>query len=97
MLSSFVQWLDSVGSVVFWTCLIGLVAVNAVAATVFFTRRSREIVNRWTAPVLAANVLLIGTGAMVPAVTYVARTAAVALAPAAAERLTGSIELGVPE
>ncbi len=97
MLSSFVQWLDSVGSVVFWTCLIGLVAVNAVAATVFFTRRSREIVNRWTAPVLAANVLLIGTGAMVPAVTYVARTAVVALAPAAAERLTGSIELGVPE
>jgi|GEM_PF-596263 len=97
MLSSFVQWLDSVGSVVFWTCLIGLVAVNAVAATVFFTRRSREIVNRWTAPVLAANVLLIGTGAMVPAVTYVARTAAVALAPAAAERLTGSIELGVPK
>ncbi len=97
MLSSLVQWLDSVGSVVFWTCLIGLVAVNAVAATVFFTKRSREIVNRWTAPVLAANVLLIGTGAMVPAVTYVARAAAVALAPAAAERMAGSIVLGVPE
>ncbi|MEP6763559.1 MAG: hypothetical protein ABJB66_04565 [Gemmatimonadaceae bacterium] len=97
MLSSLVQWLDSVGSVVFWTCLVGLVAVNGVAATAFFTRRSREIVNRWTAPVLAANVLLIGTGVMVPAVTYVARAAAVALAPAAAERFAGSIELGAPK
>ena len=97
MLSSLVQWLDSVGSIVFWTCLIGLVVVNGVAATVFLAKRSRELVNRWTAPVLAANVLLIGTGAMVPAVTYVARAAAVALAPAAAERMAGSIVLGVPE
>jgi len=97
MLSSLVQWLDSVGSVVFWTCLIGLVAVNGVAAAMFFAKRSREIVNRWTAPVLAANVLLIGAGTMVPMVTYVARAAAVALAPAAAERLARSIELGGPE
>lgn len=93
MLSSLVQWLDSVGSVVFWTCLIGLVVVNGVAATVYFTKRSREFVNRWTAPVLAANVILIGAGTAVPAVTYVARAAAVALAPAAAERFVGSIEL----
>ncbi|MEO7363681.1 MAG: hypothetical protein ABI120_25345 [Gemmatimonadaceae bacterium] len=97
MLSSLVQWLDSIGSVVFWTCLIGLVAVNGLAATVFFTRRSRESVNRWTAPLLAANAILIGTGAVVPAVTYVARSAAVALAPAAAERFVGSIELGKPD
>jgi hypothetical protein len=97
MLNSLVQWLDSAGSVVFWTCLIGLVMVNGLAATLFLTRRSREIVNRWTAPVLAANAILIGTGAIVPTVTYVARAAAVALAPAAAERFAGSIELGVPK
>ncbi|MEP6836326.1 MAG: hypothetical protein ABJB74_23250 [Gemmatimonas sp.] len=97
MLNSLVQWLDSVGSVVFWTCLIGLVAINGVAATVFFTRRSRELVNRWTAPMLAANAILIGAGVAVPAVTYVAHAAAVALAPAAAERFTGSIDIGVPK
>ena len=97
MLSSLVQWLDSVGSAVFWTCLIGLVVVNGAAATAFFTRRSRNAVNRWTGPVLAANVILIGTGAMVPAATYVARTAAIALAPATAERVAGSIRTGMPE
>ncbi len=93
MFSSLVQWLDSVGSIVFWTCIIGLVAVNGVAATAFFSRRSREIVNRWTTPVLAANVILIGTGTIVPVVTYVTRTAVVAFAPAAAERIAGSINL----
>ncbi len=95
MFSNLVQWLDSVGSIVFWTCLIGLVAVNGVAATAFFGRRSREAVNRWTTRVLAANLILIGTGTMVPAVTYVARTAVVALAPAASERVAGSFELGM--
>lgn len=97
MLSSLVQWLDSVGSVVFWACLIGLVAVNGAAAIVFFTRRSRNTVNRWTGPVLAANAILIGAGAIVPAATYVARTAAIALAPATAERVAGSIRTNVPE
>lgn len=97
MLSSLVQWLDSVGSVVFWTCLIGFVAINAVAATAFFTRRSRELVNRWTSSVLAANVILIGTGVLVPTATYIARAAAVALAPAAQKGLAGSVEIGVPK
>lgn len=97
MLSSLVQWLDSVGSVVFWTCLIGLVVVNGAALTAFFARRSRNTVNKWTGPVLAANAILIGTGAIVPAATYVARTAAIAVAPAAAERVAGSIVLGKPE
>ena len=97
MLSSLVQWLDSVGSVVFWTCLVGLVAVNGFAAVMFFSRRSRETVNRWTAPVLAANAVLLGAGAAVPAVSYVARTAVVALAPAAAQRVAGSIQIDAPK
>ena len=95
MLSSLVQWLDNAGSIVFWTCLIALVAVNVVAATAFLTRRSREIVNQWTTRVLAANLILIGTGAVVPAITYFARTAVVALAPVAEERVAGSFELGL--
>ncbi|MEO7520938.1 MAG: hypothetical protein ABIW79_03890 [Gemmatimonas sp.] len=94
MLGNLVQWLDSVGSMVFWTCLIGLVAFNAVAATAFFSRRSRELVHRWTTGVLAANLILIGTGIIVPAFTYFARTVVVALAPAAAERIAGSFEHG---
>lgn len=97
MLSSLVQWLDSVGSIVFWTCLIGLVAVNGVAAMALFSRRSREIVNRWTTRVLAANLILIGGGTLIPAATYVLRTAVVALAPAAAERLAGSFDIGIPD
>lgn len=93
MFSSLVQWLDNVGLIVFWTCLIGLVAVNVVAATMFFSRRSRELVNRWTTRLLAANLILIGTGSVVPAITYCARTAVDALAPVAAERLAGSLDL----
>lgn len=97
MLSSLVQWLDSVGSIVFWTCVIGLVAVNGVAAIALFSRRNREIVHRWTTRVLAANLILIGGGTMIPAATYVLRTAVVALAPAASERLAGSFDVGIPE
>ncbi len=97
MLGSLVQWLDSAGSVVFWTCLIGLVAVNGAAAVLFVARRNRETVNRWTGPVLAANLALIGAGVAVPAATYIARTAAVALAPAAQARVAGSVKLGAPE
>lgn len=94
MLSSLVQWLDIVGSIVFWACVVGLVAVNGVAATAFFSRRSRESVNRWTTPVLAANLILIVTGVAVPALTYFARTAVVAIAPAATERMAATIDLG---
>lgn len=97
MLSSLVQLLDSVGSIVFWTCLIGLVAVNGMAATVYFNRQSRELVNRWTTRVLAANLILIGTGTVVPAFMYFARTTVVALAPAASERIAVSFELGMPD
>lgn len=97
MLSNLVQWLDSIGSIVFWTCVIGLVAVNGVAAMALFSRRSRDIVNRWTTRVLAANLILIGSGTMIPAVTYVLRTAVVALAPGATERLAGSIAIGIPD
>lgn len=97
MLSSLVQWLDSVGSVVFWTCLIGLVAIDGVAAMALFSGRSREIVNRWTTRVLAANLILIGSGTMIPAVTYVIRTAVVALAPGATDRVSGFIQVGVPD
>lgn len=97
MLSSLVQLLDSVGSIVFWTCLIGLVVVNSVAAMAYYRCRSRDLVNRWTTRVLAANVILIGIGTVVPAFTYFARTTVVALAPAAAEHIAVSLDLGMPD
>ncbi len=81
MLDSFVQWLDQMGALVFWSCVALLLLVNGIAAVAFVRTKSRELVNRWTGRVLAANVLLIGTGVGVPAVTYVAKFASQTIAP----------------
>ena len=53
--------------------------VAAVAVVV--GTRSRTLVNRWTGPVLATNLILIGVGVGVPVVAYAVRAAASALAP----------------
>lgn len=75
MLGPMVSWLDHAIPLVFWTAFVAFVAINGLAAVLFFTRRSRDAVNRWTAPLLAVNLLLLGAGAAIPATMYATRVA----------------------
>ena len=84
------QWLDSIGTRAFSLSATLFVLLNGAAVAVIAVRRDREFVNRWTSRILAANLLLVGTGLGVPLVALMARTAVQALAPAASAFSTPS-------
>jgi hypothetical protein len=84
MLDSIVLWLDQLSSQVFWTSAMALVAIDLVAVAVVMQTRSRALVNRWTGPVLAANLLLLGAGLGVPVAAFAAKAVANAVAPSVA-------------
>lgn len=88
MLGSIGAWLDQAIPLVFWTAVVAFVAINGLAVLLFLTRRSRDAVNKWTAPLLAANLLVVGVGTVVPATMYVAEVAVSALASSAPTFLT---------
>lgn len=81
MFDDVVAWLDRVGPLVFWTCAIALVTLDAAAVATVIGTKSRELVNRWTGRLLAANLLLLGVGAAVPGAMYVAKVVMRAVAP----------------
>lgn len=84
MLDSAVLWLDQLSSQVFWTCAMALLAIDLVAVAAVMQTRSRALVNRWTGPVLAANLLLLGAGLGVPVAAFAAKAVANAVAPSIA-------------
>jgi hypothetical protein len=96
MLTVFVQWLDSVGPFVFWTCAVLLVAIDGIAVAAVVSTRSRELVNRWTGPVLVANALLLGTGVGVPVAMRMTSAAVSMLVPSTPTALTGERALDGP-
>ena len=63
MEASIVAWLDSVSGFAFRTSAALFVVVNVAAVGAFFAMRNRSLVQRWTSPWLAANLLLLGAGA----------------------------------
>lgn len=69
------SWLQSTGWSAFSWALAGLLLVNGVALIAFLWRRERSLVNAWTGPVLAANIVLVAIGIGVPLVTSAARLA----------------------
>jgi len=81
VLDALMLWLDQLRSAVFWLCVTGLLVLDLGAVAVVMGTRSRALVNRWTGPVLAANLLLLGVGVGVPVAAYAVRTVASALAP----------------
>lgn len=81
MLAAFVQWLDSTASLVLWGCVALLVAVDVTAVLAVVTTKSRELVNRWTGPVLVANALLLGAGTVVPVAMRMTSAAVAAVMP----------------
>ena len=81
MFDSIAQTLGQIGSFTFWTCMAVLAAIDLLAIAVVIQTRSRELVNRWTGRIVAANVLLLGTGLGVPMTAYLARSVVIAIAP----------------
>ena len=74
-------WLAAVGSTALLWSFVAFVAINGVAALVFANRRERSLVNRWTGPLLAANIVLAGTGIAVPLACFGARAVISAVTP----------------
>ena len=81
MFDSIAQTLDQIGSLTFWTCMSVLVFIDVLAVAVVIQTRSRELVNRWTGRLVAANALLLGAGVGVPVTAYLARSVVVAVGP----------------
>jgi len=80
MEATIVQWLSDFGTRVFFWSLGIFVVVNSVAVVVYFTRRDRTQVNRWTSRILAADLLLVGAGVGVPIVTTLTQVTVNAIA-----------------
>ncbi|HUG27801.1 MAG TPA: hypothetical protein VMK53_05825 [Gemmatimonadales bacterium] len=74
MESSVVSVLDSIRQFAFTASLWAFVLVNATAVGVLLATRSRAVVQRFTSPWLAANILLLGTGVGVPMVAGVCKS-----------------------
>lgn len=66
--------LDSIKSLAMTLSLYGFIAINGVALAAVLATRSRAVVQRWTSPWLATNILLLGTGVGVPLVAGVCKS-----------------------
>jgi hypothetical protein len=88
MFDSIAQTLGQIGSWTFWTCMAVLAAIDLLAIAVVIQTRSRELVNRWTSHIVAANLLLLGAGLGVPATAYLARSVVLVVAPSVEGPLT---------
>jgi hypothetical protein len=97
MLESVVQWLNQVSADVFWTCVVGLILVDAAAAAVVVGTRSRELVDAWTSRVLAVNLLLVGAGLGVPVAAYAAKMMASALLPSVSVQVSDQSKTAAAE
>ena len=66
MEATLLAWLYDVAVRAFGLSLFLLLAIDGLFAVVLLAKRDRAIVNRWTSPVLAANLVLASTGIGVP-------------------------------
>jgi hypothetical protein len=76
------QWLGVLSSTVIKLSVVLFVVINAVALGVFSVRRDRALVQRWTSPWLAANILVVGAGVGTPLLVGITKFAITALAGA---------------
>lgn len=86
------QWLDSIGARAFGISATMFVLMNGAAIAILAIKRDYSLVNRWTSRLLAANLVLLGTGIGLPLATTLARTAVMALAPMTQGITTGGAE-----
>jgi len=76
------QWLSAISGAVIRTSIVLFVVVNAVALAVFAVKRDRSLVQRWTSPWLATNLVLVGAGVGTPLLVGITKFAITALAGA---------------
>ncbi|WP_373060807.1 hypothetical protein [Gemmatimonas sp.] len=69
------SWLQRIGWSAFTWALASVLLVNAVAFCAFLWKREKSLVNAWTGPVVAMNIVLVAIGLGVPMVTSAARLA----------------------
>lgn len=75
MQATLMQWLSGIGWTAFVWALGALILLNVGAFVLFVSRGDRSLVERYTPWWLAANLLLVGIGVGIPAITAVARLA----------------------
>ncbi len=73
------SWLQSIGWGAFTWALAGVLLVNSAALFAFLWKRERSLVNAWTGPFLAANIVLVAVGIGVPMITSAARLAIIGI------------------
>jgi hypothetical protein len=76
MEQAIVTWLAEFGSAAFRWSLIAGVLINGAAIVLVAATRDRALVNRWTGRLVAANLVLLGTGGGLPLLASVGRVAA---------------------
>ncbi|HEX4936656.1 MAG TPA: hypothetical protein VFV33_25920 [Gemmatimonadaceae bacterium] len=81
MENALLDWLARVGTGAFRYSALAFMLLNGAAVVAVFMTRDRTLVNRWTGRVLAANLVLAGTGLGVPLVTTVTRLGIMAVSP----------------
>ena len=81
MEAAILAWLQDVAIRAFGLSLFLLLAIDGAFAVVLLATRDRTIVNRWTSRVLAANLVLAGTGIGVPMLALGSRVAVRMVAP----------------
>jgi hypothetical protein len=81
MEAAILAWLQNLAIRAFGISLFLLLAIDGAFALVLFATRDRGIVNRWTSRVLAANLVLAGTGVGVPVLALGSRLVVRAVAP----------------
>ena len=81
MEAAILAWLQDVAIRAFGLSLFLLLTIDGAFALAIFATRDRAIVNRWTSRVLAANLILAGTGVGVPMLALGSRLVVRAVAP----------------
>lgn len=79
MTSDLTRWLTMIGWTAFVWALGGLFLVNGAAIAAWVWKKDRSLVQRWVAPWLAANLLLVLVGVGVPAATSAVRLVLIAV------------------
>jgi hypothetical protein len=74
--------LDSIKSYAITLAVVAFVVINGVAVVAVLGSQSRTVVQRWTSPWLAANLLLLGVGAGVPLLAGICKSVVQVVAPA---------------
>jgi hypothetical protein len=79
--SELYNWLGQLSSTAFRWSAVTFVLVNGLAVAALAATRDRVLVNRWTGRLLAANLLLVGTGLGIPLVASATRLAVAVVSP----------------